>query len=199
MAEEKAVEDFSTLNMRIVALASGEKLICQVKEAKAKTTSEANKQQEQFVGYILQNPQVVDIHIPEVLTESNDTETKVTFTPWMNLCSEKEFLILPEQIITMAQPRTELAELFLAKIGCHPVTGADGTHKGAIVQSSLTGPPDNWKPIPISDEEEAKMIAEFERAEKESMDEIFDGGIEEIPTLEFEEIPADLPAGDTTK
>ena len=34
------------------------------------------------------------------------------------------------------------------------------------------------------------------------MDEIFDGGTEdteEIPTLEFEEIPADLPAGDTTK
>ena len=35
--------------MRIVALTSGEKLICQVKEAK--TTSEAN-QQEQFVGYM---------------------------------------------------------------------------------------------------------------------------------------------------
>ena len=60
MAEEKVVEDFSGLNMRIVALTSGEKLICQVKEAK--TTSEAN-QQEQFVGYILQNPQVVDVHV----------------------------------------------------------------------------------------------------------------------------------------
>lgn len=196
MAEEKVVEDFSGLNMRIVALASGEKLICQVKEAK--TTSEAN-QQEQFVGYILQNPQVVDVHVPEVLTESNDTETKVTFTPWMNLCLEREFLVLPEQIVTMAAPRTELAELFHAKIGCHPATGADGNYEGAVVKSSLTEPPDNWEPIPISDEEEAKLRAEFERAEKESMDEIFDGGIEEIPTLEFEEIPADLPAGDTTK
>ena len=154
MAEEKVVEDFSTLNMRIVALTSGEKLICQVKEAK--TTSEAN-QQEQFVGYILQNPQVVDVHVPEVLTESNDTETKVTFTPWMNLCLEKEFLVLPEQIVTMAAPRRELAELFHAKIGCHPVTGADGNYEGAVVKSSLTEPPDNWEPIPISDEEEAKL------------------------------------------
>ena len=140
------------------------KLICQVKEAK--TTSEAN-QQEQFVGYILQNPQVVDVHVPEVLTESNDTETKVTFTPWMNLCLEKEFLVLPEQIVTMAAPRRELAELFHAKIGCHPVTGADGNYEGAVVKSSVTGPTDNWEPIPISDEEEAKLRAEFERAEKE--------------------------------
>ena len=70
MAEEKVVEDFSTLNMRIVALTSGEKLICQEKK---QITSEAN-QQEQFVGYILQNPQVVDVHVPEVLTESNDTD-----------------------------------------------------------------------------------------------------------------------------
>lgn len=195
MTEKKEAEDFSPLNIRIVALCTGEKLICQVKEAK--TSSEQNKGQEQFVGYILQNPQVVDIHVPEVLTESADSETKVTFTPWMNLCLEKEFLVLPEQIVTMAQPRTELSELFHAKVGCHPVTGADGTHKGATVQSSLTKP-DDWEPIPISDEEEAKLRAEYERAEKEAMDEIFDD-VEEIPALEFEEIPADLPSGDTTK
>ena len=49
---------------------------------------------------------------------------KFSFTPWMNLCLEREFLVLPEQIVALWQrPGYLLAELFHAKIGCHQSQG----------------------------------------------------------------------------
>ena len=161
--------DYSELNIKIVALSSGEKIICQVQEAKRDVEGKP-----QFIGYVFQNPQIINVEVPTVLTESVDSETRVTFSPWMNLSPDKDFLIMPDKIVTMCEPLQALSELFQEKIGVHPAGGADGNFEGATVKTSLN-PPEGWEPEPEpEDEDEVELMQEF--------------GVMEV---DVEEVPAD--------
>ena len=48
---------------------------------------------------------------PEVLGDD------LTLTPWVNGTSNNQFLIIPQQIVTMCDPTEELIESYISKVG----------------------------------------------------------------------------------
>ena len=69
-------------------------------------TGEATREIEgevQFIGYVLTDPEVLG--------------DDLTLTPWVNGTSNNQFLIIPQQIVTMCDLTEELIESYISKVG----------------------------------------------------------------------------------
>lgn len=86
------------MNIKIVILPTGERLIAKTGEATREIEGET-----QFIGYVLTDPEVLG--------------DDLTLTPWVNGTSNNQFLIIPQQIVTMCDPTEELIESYISKVG----------------------------------------------------------------------------------
>lgn len=86
------------MNIKIVILPTGERLIAKTGEATREIEEKV-----QFIGYVLTDPEVLG--------------DDLTLTPWVNGTSNNQFLIIPQQIVTMCDPNEELIESYISKVG----------------------------------------------------------------------------------
>ena len=86
------------MNIKIVILPTGQHLIAKTGEATREIEGET-----QFIGYVLTDPEVLGDNL--------------TLTSWVNGTSNNQFLIIPQQIVTMCDPTEELIESYISKVG----------------------------------------------------------------------------------
>lgn len=99
-------------NIKISVLASGDRVIAK--------TSEATREIEgrvQFIGYVLTDPQFVEIQESQTLTEDISESVSILLKPWIDLSSDKQFLVPPTQIVTMCDPIEEVLNIYIEKVG----------------------------------------------------------------------------------
>lgn len=99
-------------NVKITVLNTGERVISQVGEATREIEGQV-----QFIGYIFTNPQVMEVDDTQVLTEEADPSISITLRPWISLSKEAQFLLIPQNIVTMCDPLDNVLDLYIEKVG----------------------------------------------------------------------------------
>lgn len=100
-------------NIKLSVLQSGERIIAK--------TSEATREIEggpRFIGYVLEDPQLVEFQDSETLMEeSENSSVSIVLRPWIDLTKDKQFLVPPIQIVTMCDPIEEVYNIYVEKVG----------------------------------------------------------------------------------
>lgn len=100
-------------NIKISVLANGDRVIAK--------TSEATREIEgkiQFIGYVLTDPQFVEVQEVQTLSEDLTPESvSILLKPWIDLSSDNQFLVPPTQIVTMCDPIEEVMNIYIEKVG----------------------------------------------------------------------------------
>jgi hypothetical protein len=99
-------------NIKISVLANGDRVIAK--------TSEATREIEgkiQFIGYVLTDPQFVEVQEAQTLTEDISESVSILLKPWIDLSIDKQFLVPPTQIVTMCDPIEEVMNIYIEKVG----------------------------------------------------------------------------------
>ena len=100
-------------NIKISVLANGDRVIAK--------TSEATREIEgkiQFIGYVLTDPQFVEVQETQTLSEDLTPESvSILLKPWIDLSCDNQFLVPPTQIVTMCDPIEEIMNIYIEKVG----------------------------------------------------------------------------------
>lgn len=98
------------MTIRIALMRTGEYVISDMKEA---------SKGEKFVGYTFTNPQIVEMEDEKQLLseETGESSVSISMRPWFNLSSDENYLIHPENIITIATPIKSITDIYKEKIG----------------------------------------------------------------------------------
>ena len=103
--------------VKLLLLKTGETLITDAKEV---------VQEEQVLGYLLSQPQIVRSEEKNVLMESDtknaNYELDIILTPWMILSSDKEFVVTTDIVATICEPIPGIKEMYDAKINPTPLS-----------------------------------------------------------------------------
>lgn len=100
-------------NIKISVLQSGEQIIAKTSEA----TRDVNGQP-QFIGYVFQDPQVIELQEGQTLMEeSGDSSISIVLRPWISLSPDSQFLVPPNQIVTMCDPIEDVFNVYVEKVG----------------------------------------------------------------------------------
>ena len=98
------------MSIKLVLLKSGETIITDAKEL----ISDDN-----VCGYLLNNPHVVKVSSPLVLTndpDKVDDTVEVSFTPWIPLSIDNEYPVPTDWVVTIAEPVSNITKLYEEKI-----------------------------------------------------------------------------------
>lgn len=104
-------------NVKISVLQTGERVIAKTHEATREIDGNV-----QFIGYILENPQTIEVQDSQTLMEESneDPSVSIVLSPWINLAKDHQFLIPPMQIVTMCDPIEEVLSIYVEKVGENP-------------------------------------------------------------------------------
>ena len=112
------------MSIKIALLKSNEEVICDMKEV----ITEENK----LAFYSFKHPYVVKILSRNHDEEDEDTRLySISYTPWILLSSDREFLINPDWVVTVYNPDPDIELSYTEKInGRFGNDGHDGTTAG---------------------------------------------------------------------
>lgn len=106
------------MSIKIFVLKSGEKLISDAKEL---LDNEILKKPT-VTGYLLKEPHLVMVHrervylTEEVENSDSGREIQVTFSPWIILSEDTEFVIPVDWVVTIADPLNSIKTMYEDKI-----------------------------------------------------------------------------------
>jgi hypothetical protein len=99
-------------NVKISVLLTGERVISKVNEATRDIDGKTH-----FIGYIFENPQIVDLNEEQTLMEDTSDSVSIILKPWMGLSKDEQFLIPAGNIMTMCDPLEEVRYIYESKVG----------------------------------------------------------------------------------
>ena len=96
------------MSVKLAVLKSGESIISDIKELIS---------EEKIVGYLFENPCIIDYDNSIYLTEESDpgggpSEFKVTLSPWILFTEDTQIPVRPDWIVTVVNPAPKLKELY---------------------------------------------------------------------------------------
>lgn len=110
------------MSIKIALLKSNEEVICDMKEV----ITDENK----LAFYSFKHPYVVKIESRNYDDEDEDTRRySISYTPWIILTEDREFLINPDWVVTVYNPDPDIELSYTEKINGR--FGNDG-HGGAV-------------------------------------------------------------------
>lgn len=98
------------MSIKLALLKSGETVISDAKELVS---------EEKVCGYLLKNPHVLDVATTILLTNDSSNksdEVNISFTPWIPLSIDKEFLVTLDWVVTISEPLPKIKKLYEEKI-----------------------------------------------------------------------------------
>ena len=99
-------------NIKISVLLTGERVIARVNEATRDIDGKTH-----FIGYIFENPQIVDLNEQQTLMEDTSDSMSIILRPWIGLSKDDQFLIPAANIMTMCDPLEEVRYIYESKVG----------------------------------------------------------------------------------
>jgi len=104
------------MTVKLLLLKSGEDVIADVSEMTV-----GDKENPRVVGYFLDNPCVIKMNKPTLLTEdetviNQKAGVQVSLFPWIPLSKDKRIPITAEWIITITEPVDNLKEMYIKDV-----------------------------------------------------------------------------------
>ena len=104
------------MTIKLLLLKSGEDIIADVSEMAA-----GEGENKRVVGYFLNRPCVIKMRDPNLLTKDSEDPTQkagfsVSLFPWMPLSKEETIPITSDWVITIVEPMTNLAQMYMEDI-----------------------------------------------------------------------------------
>jgi len=101
----------------MLLLKTGETLIAETKEV---------VQEERIHGYMMSEPQIVEIQEKSFLTEEVDEnsnyEVDISLRPWIILSKDRDFVVTEDTIATICNPLDSVLEMYNSKINSTPIS-----------------------------------------------------------------------------
>ena len=96
------------MSIKVALLKSGESVIADIKEL----VSDDN-----FCGYLFENPHIISYLEPELLTEQTETsKLKISLIPWILITSDTKIPVRSDWVITMVEPIEDVKKIYEEKI-----------------------------------------------------------------------------------